>query len=339
MHVGRPLGRRVLEGPWAEQEAVAELARRRHACARAFLEDAAAPPLDEATLRLGVAVHNLLALGHPGLLGRRGAAHCRRIAGETEPIADVGPPPTAEEAVRRHSLLSRLGDIARTEHTVQTWVGRRRFVGRRPPARVLALPRLRRVSVSRVTRPWWAEIGVPACARGVWIAIHRASPLGEALDPGRLDPPVAWERIFPVLRHPALCRLVAGRLVDVGIEATGGALVAALFRFAAARDTRGSEASSVAAAFAVRFLAHAFWLHHLFGPGQDPDPGSDLAALIVAAEDVEPRLIWPSDVPMDGDLGRSFAARLARLRAAVRARPPERFAATLALCRFAAGGL
>jgi len=326
--------RRVLSlEDMAEEDAVAELARLRHGRARALLIDATLPPLDEGTLRLGVAVHNLLALVHPGLLGRSAERRQEQIVAVTLPIADLGPPSTAEEVVRRHSLLARLPEITRSEHTVEYWAGRRRYVGRPPPAHLLALPRVRRVSTTSQRRLWLKEIGVPASARGLWAALQRASPLGEALDPLRLEPPPAWERILPVLRFPALCRLVAGRLVEVGIEAAGAALVPALLRFASARDAAG--AGDVA--FAVRLLAHAFWLDHLTVGSALPG-ASDLGALLAAAFDLEPRLVWPPDLDGGAPLAAAVRARFERLLTEARAGALDRLEVATTVCRFATGG-
>jgi hypothetical protein len=181
------------------------------------------------------------------------------------------------------------------------------------------------------------EIGVPAGARGLWTALQRASPLGEALDPLRLEPPPSWERILPVLRFPPLCRLVAGRLVEVGIEAAGGALVPALLRFASARDAAGATATAAEVAFAVRLLAHVFWLDHLY-LGPSPLLGtSDLGLLLAAAFEVEPRLVWPPDVSATGSLGAALRARLERLGIEAHLRAGDRFGAVFALSRFAAG--
>src|SRR4051812_34381527 len=155
LHVGRPIGARAIAtmaASWrlgtrrpftsiedmAEEDAMAELARLRQGRARTFLFNAAAPPLDETSLRLGVAVHNLLSLGHPALEGRGLERRQERIVDAPLPIAELGPPQTAEEAVRRHSLLARVPEITRTEHLVEYWAGRRRYVGRLPPAHLLA---------------------------------------------------------------------------------------------------------------------------------------------------------------------------------------------------------
>lgn len=356
LHVGRPLGARAIASllrTWqpavrsgfssiaelAEEDAVTELARLRQARARALIHAMPTPPLDEVSLRLGVATHNLLALGHPGLGaglggGRGGERRQEQIVASTLPIADLGPPPTAEEAVRRHSLLARIAEITRTEHTVDYWAGRRRFVGQAPPAALLALPRVRRVSSTSLRKVWFKEIGVPVCGRPLWIAILRASPLGEALDPLRLDPPLAWERILPVLRFAPLCRLVTGNLLELGLESAGGSMVAALLRFMSMHASAGATPEAVA--FAVKLLGHAFWLQHLFRPDETIAGASDLAALLVAAAEVEPSLIWPADVPASSVLFEAFRARLDRLSGEVHARIPERLAAAVGVCRFAA---
>jgi hypothetical protein len=359
LHVGRPLGAKAIAtmtGAWragarrsfssleemAEEDAITELGRLRQARARALVPDAPPPPLDEVSLRLGVAVHNLLALGHPALARGLGAALTARplerrqeqIVEATLAAADLGPPDTAVEALWRHSLLSRLGEITRTEHTIEYWAGRRRFVGQTPPAHLMALPRMRRVSSTSVRRQWWKEIGVPVCGRPLWIALYRASPLGEALDPLRLDPPLAWERILPVLRFAPLCRVVAGQLLQVGLESAGAAMVAALLRFMSLHESAGASPSAVG--FAVQFLAHAFWLQHLYGAPDEPGPGSDLAALLVAAAEVEPALVWPPDVPASAALFASFRGRLEKLGREVRALAPERYQVALTVARFAA---
>jgi hypothetical protein len=352
LHVGRPLGQRAIEGmvgTWragarrsftsledmAEEDALTELGRIRQSRVRAVMYEAAVPPVDEATLRLGVGVHNLLALGHPslagGMNGVRGLERRQeQIVEATLPIADLGPPSSAEEALRRHSLLARLGEITRTDHTVEYWAGRRRFVGRTPPAALVALPRLRRVSTTSQRRLWFREIGVPACGRPLWVALYRAAPLVEAFDPTRLDPPLAWERILPVLRFPALCRVVAGNLLELGLESATGAMIAALPRFMSK-----PVASPEAVGFAIKFLAHVFWLHHLYRSAEELDPASELAALVVAAAAVEPALVWPPDVPASEALFASFKARLDRLAPEVQARAPDKLQMALGACRFA----
>lgn len=341
LHVGRPLGARAVErlrrqaaareaaGP-REDDALAALATARAEVASRFLPDAPAPPLDEATLRLGAAVHDLLVLIHPDLEGPRIARRRERIAQAAAGLAALGPPRSAEEAVARHSLLARVPEIGRTDSTVSFWLGRQTFVGRAPPARVTALPALRRVRVDVVKRSWWRDIGVPAVAREALLALGVASPLGEALDPLRLDPSFSFGRVLPVLRAPSLCRAVAGRMLDVGLDRAGDPLAMSLLRFASRQEPSGGASGGVeptpeAVAFALRFLAHVVWLDVLFAgapaagaevtPRGDvaPGTGTELGTLLTTAARLAPALVWPPDVAVDGEAGRAFAARLEEL--------------------------
>ena len=255
VHVSRPLGlgavtRMLEELPIVEAAALEQLAAYRVASATRVSPVTAAPPFDETTLRLGAALHDLLALGHPDLGGAR-SRRADRVAAAALELAAIGPPATAREAVNRHSLLARLPEIVRVDRTVHFWLGRQTFVGRRPPPRVTSMPKLRRVRIEQTSRSWLREIGIPVVGRQAFLALNVASPLGEALDPLRLDPPVAWGRILPVLRFPALARVVAGQAVGLGIDRSGDALADALYRFASFHDPpAGVDASPEAVAFA-----------------------------------------------------------------------------------------
>jgi hypothetical protein len=221
-HVSRPLGMSAVERmkdelPLTEGDALAKLAACRVTNAHHVSPLLVPPPLDETSLRLGAALHDLLALGHPGAGRRPVAPRGSRRRGGTR--ARFGRRPrSASEAVNRHSLLARLPEIVRVDRTVFFWLGRQTFVGRRPPRRVTALPGLRRVRVEQTSRSWLREIGIPVVGRQAFLALNVASPLGEALDPLRLDPPVAWGRILPVLRFPALARVVASQAVSIGVD-------------------------------------------------------------------------------------------------------------------------
>jgi hypothetical protein len=277
--IGRPLGRRGVESlatrAGAEERAAAEvLARSRRELLATLVRNPPRPALDEATWRLGGAVHNLLALGHPEIaLGVGADLRVGRVANAAATLAALGPPTTLAETLARHSILARLPEIIRRDRTVRYWLGRQTFVGRPPPARILALPRVRGVKVETVRRAWLRDVGVPAVARPAFLALTEASPLGEALDPLRLDPPLAWGRILPILRFPAICRLVAGRLVELGVGQAGDALADALYRFVSLEESTGASAVSTSAeavAFALRFLAHLVWLDLLFGAASPP---------------------------------------------------------------------
>jgi hypothetical protein len=355
LHVGRPIGPRAVErlgrlaAAGGDDEAADALAWARQAVASRFLPDAAPPPLDEATLRLGAAVHDLLVLVHPAIEGPRVARRQERVAAAAHALASLGAPATAVEAVNRHSLLARLAEIARTDSTVSFWLGRETFVGRVPPPRVTALPTLRRVRVDVVRRSWLREIGVPTIAREAVLALGVASPLGEALDPLRLEPPLCWSRILPVLRAPALGRIVAGRMAEVGLERAGDGLAAALLRFASFQDPPGGwPATPEAVAFALQFLAHLVWLDVLFGAahaagggvlagaGSVGRSGAELASMLMGAARRAPALVWPRDVPPDGELGRAFGARLEAFAEHARGQGAPAAAAARGVAAFAA---
>src|SRR5688572_1981033 len=103
LHVGRPLDLRAvttLLHAWesrsdkrqqallgvAEEHAANELAGVRTRRARSLLFDLPPPAIDEATLRLGAAMHNVLALAHPGLADDGGGR--ARIAEAAESLGD-----------------------------------------------------------------------------------------------------------------------------------------------------------------------------------------------------------------------------------------------------------
>jgi hypothetical protein len=357
LRVGRPLGARAVlrvmeriarasrDAADDEAEALAVLGEGRRLCAGRLLPTAAAPPLDEVSVRLGAALHDLLTLAHPDLAGPGLARRQEQIAAAALELASVGAPASAREAVNRHALLARLPEIVRVDRTVRFWLGRRTFVGRTPPGRIMALPSLRRVRVERASRGWLREIGIPAVGRRAFLALNAASPLGEALDPLRLEPPLGWGRILPVLRFPSLARAVAGAVAEVGVERAGDALAGALYRYAGMHDPPiGLPVTGESVAFALGFLAHLVWLDVLYSaePGQERggepgrEPGLELAVVITAAARTRPALVWPGDVPRDSDLGRAFAARLEALDARASAAGSPRLAAALSIADFAA---
>jgi hypothetical protein len=355
LRVGRPLGPRAVarvmeriarasrDATDDEAEALTALGDGRRLCAGRLLPTAAAPRLDEVSVRLGAALHDLLALAHPDLAGPGIARRQEQIAAAALELATVGTPASAREAVNRHTVLARLPEIVRVDRTVRFWLGRQTFVGRTPPGRIMALPSLRRVRVDKASRGWLREIGIPAVGRRAFLALNVASPLGEALDPLRLDPPLGWGRILPVLRFPVLARVVAGAVVELGVERAGDALAGALYRYAGMHDPPlGVPVSGESVAFALGFLAHLVWLDVLYPPeapaAHEPgrEPGLELAVMITAAARTRPALVWPADVPADSDLGRAFAARLEALDTRAAAAGSPRLAAALSIADFAA---
>jgi hypothetical protein len=221
----------------AEEDAVAELTRLRQGRARAFLF---ARPRRRSTRRASGSawpVHNLLALGHPGLDGRGLDRRQERIVDASLPVAELGPPESAEEAVRRHSLLARLGEITRTEHTVEYWAGRRRYVGRQPPPHLLALPRVRRVTTTSVRRPLVQGDRRPRTAGGRSGSRSPREPRSarRSIRCGS-SRRLAWERILPVLALSG-SRARGWPPARDGLESVGTAPWAALLRFASLRES------------------------------------------------------------------------------------------------------
>jgi hypothetical protein len=104
----------------------------------------------------------------------------------------------------------------------------------------------------------------------------------------------------------------------------------------------GVPVSGESVAFALGFLAHLVWLDVLYPPeapaAHEPgrEPGLELAVMITAAARTRPSLVWPADVPADGDLGRAFAARLEALDTRAAAAGSPRLAAALSIADFAA---
>jgi len=333
-----------------ETEAAEALARARHDVLLPLVPHAPAPGMDEDTWRLGGAVHDLLALAHPAIATGVGSdARVERVAAEAAALASLGPPATLGVLLARHSLLARLPEVVRLDRTVHYWLGKKTFVGRQPPARLLALPRVRNVKVDVIRRSWLRDVGVPAAARPAFVALTEASPLGEALDPLRLDPAPSWGRLLSALRFPASCRLVAGHLIETGLGPVGDALADALYRFVSRQDVSGAYPPTPAAlSFALGFLAHLVWLELVFGGGGDARkerdrPGGDvagreLAVLLAAAERRSPALLRPADVAPRSDLDARFTQHLARWFEAHRVEESPRWSMALQVTALAAAG-
>ena len=333
-----------------ETEAAEGLARARYEALRPLVPDAPVPGMDEDTWRLGGAVHDLLALAHPAISTGVGSdARVERVAAEATALATLGPPVTLGVLLARHSLLARLPEVVRLDRTVHYWLGQKTFVGRPPPARLLALPRVRSVKVDVIRRSWLRDVGVPAAARSAFLALTEASPLGEALDPLRLDPPPSWGRLLSALRFPATCRLVAGHLVETGLGRVGDALADALYRFVSRQDAAGSYPPTPSAlSFAIGFLAHLVWLELVFGDGGEgrkqrdraggDAAGRELAVLLAAAERRAPALLRPADVPPRSDLDTGFTLHLARWFEVHRVEESPRWSTALEVAELAASG-
>ena len=94
------------------------------------------------------ALNNLLQSTNPSLLESfRGAAKVETLLEWTRALIErAGAPNTLAQVLSRHALFSRVVFLTRRDTEVTWWSGKQSFVGRRPPSRLLAWPRLRRVS-------------------------------------------------------------------------------------------------------------------------------------------------------------------------------------------------
>ncbi|HZS40618.1 MAG TPA: hypothetical protein VFF06_27485 [Polyangia bacterium] len=221
----------LLGHPFERDESAARIAEARQAVMAEILIDAREPPLDDAALKLAVAMQNLLFLGHPdtaGLTVRK--SKLARVARFAEKLATLDAPATVDELAARHSILHHLFDLGRDDVRVSFWAGKREFKGSEPPPRLLKWAAVRRVREER----WRVSIASEAVAdpqqRAIVVAMLTASPLTNLLEPLRLDPPLELRPHVRWLREPLIARAVADRYLSIGLAPVGPALTAALLR-------------------------------------------------------------------------------------------------------------
>ena len=340
VHVSAPLGFSALSAfELEDDDSAAErgLSSARWAVARELLCDAEPPSLDEESLRIAIASHDLLFLAHPeGPELARGEGHRRVAAGCVALVAGLPASAEATELVARHTLLHRLTQAVRLDVRVSFWAGRRDFRGQAPPPRLTAWPRLRRVSEERSQVGCLAEAATDASG-GADAArtLLRASPLTDLLNPLRTEPPfdlAGWEKIEAALGNQDVCRLVAYRWLEQGVVRCGGAFAAALIARLGSRardDLRRGLA----------LLSHLH-LCLVVGDGQvraralgagPPDEArlADFCGLFAALHQAAPALCLPADVLSDPALRARCAAHAA---ACALACSPARLQELRALC-------
>lgn len=96
-------------------------------------------------LALAAAWHNLLAMTHPDVSGK---TSLRRKARQwcAAFLEWAGAPYARADVALRHGVLGRLGQVGRVDTHVTFWAGYADFLGVAPPASLVALPKIRRVS-------------------------------------------------------------------------------------------------------------------------------------------------------------------------------------------------
>ena len=279
----------------------------------------------------------------PGAGGHAVAAHRRAIAAAALELAALGPPPSAREAVNRHSLLARLPEIVRVDRTVHFWLGRQTVrraqaapagdgaaraaarAGRTDQPELAA--RDRHPGGGAAARSWRSTSPARWARRSIRCASSRRS---------------RWGGSCPCCASPRWRASSRARRSGSASIGPGDALADALYRFASFHDPPpGTEASPDAVGFALRFLAHLVWLDVLFGTRSRwrssrsrrasiaaASPGVDLAVMLTAASRTARTLVWPADVPEPAIWRTPSARRLDALgEARARARRCPEFAA------------
>src|SRR5206468_5087380 len=110
--------------------AEAELESRRWALARELQLRPIPPPLDEETLRLAAALHDLLFLYHPasGSPAPR-TRRLREVARGAALLARLPRTSDPDVLVARHTVLHLFPTLSRTDVRITFWAGRREFHG------------------------------------------------------------------------------------------------------------------------------------------------------------------------------------------------------------------
>jgi hypothetical protein len=222
------------------------------------------PDLDE--WALAAALHDLLYALHPDLDAplHRGASE--RLLDHVACVLDrVRPPGSVKAAVSRHTFLGRMFELERTDTAVSWWTGSRTFAGREPPARITALPRLRRVHSARSRLPLARMIEAlpaPRRARYAELLAHllERTPLTDLATASRGSPPFAWTGASlgllsgPVGRVIGLRALALGRqdAVDVALGCATRPFLEAAAWGTVARVCRVASERAVVAAMTGR---------------------------------------------------------------------------------------
>ena len=155
--------------------------------------------------------HDLVQSTHPQLAARFGGRRATALVALSnktfEHLPDVA---HAGEALARHTLFSRMMQVARTETKVSWWTGKATFIGVDPPARLTAWPEARRVQIDkdpqrieRLTEPGTAHrAGMEHALRTLFLR----TPLTDWATLGR-----TWPEFTLTPQNVALSQTHAGR--------------------------------------------------------------------------------------------------------------------------------
>jgi hypothetical protein len=186
-----------------------------------------APSVDE--WRLVACLSDLLQVTNPSLPGVLATDRPQKLLALVRRTLDEIPLPSSVGAcVERHTTLSRLLTISRTDTHVSWWSGAESFLGEEPPSRLLAWPERRRVQVQKqfinVTDLPIGE-ALRHGFREALTALLAHSPLTDLATAHRESPAFVWSTaalslIAPNTRGAALARraVPAATRADVALE-------------------------------------------------------------------------------------------------------------------------
>jgi hypothetical protein len=163
---------------------------------------------------LAALLHDLVQATHPGfnaVFRRSGPLRILSVIEKT--LERIPRARTAGDALSRHTWLSRMFDLARTDVEVKWWTGSETFLGEEPPARLTAWPEIRRVQQTRTPRPL---MDLPTAGGAVDVqrftsvveGLLKATPLTDLATIDRVAPVFTWQH-----ETLALCATNAGRTV------------------------------------------------------------------------------------------------------------------------------
>jgi hypothetical protein len=203
MNPGKPIGARAAiklgeERVDVDAELASEIGLARVRVARLLAPVDRFEHATRAEWMIAAALHDLVQATHPGFdaaFRRSGPARIVELVEAT--LEAVEPPSSLRDVLSRHTWLSRVFEITRTDTTVSWWTGSSRFLGTDPPPRLAAWPELRRVHVDKTPRSLveLPATGASAAREPFARALGRileATPLTDLATCTRADPAFAW---------------------------------------------------------------------------------------------------------------------------------------------------
>lgn len=279
------------------------------------------PAPNGAEWALAALLHDMVQATHPGFDATFRRSGPRRILDVVEETLERVPAPLdVGDALSRHTWLSRMFELTRTDVDVSWWTGSERFLGVEPPKRLTLWPELRRVTETRTPR---ALMELPMSGSAVdpqrfgWMmsAFLRKTPLTDLGTASRDAPSFAWTHENLSLASTQAGRTIALRalaaLPERAVDAALGRATKELFAAKAIRASivavdilrdrvlmvanarlgeddpepliAGPESSDAAFAIGAGALAASHWIAQSGGGFRDAERRAILALLAPAA--------------------------------------------------------